>query len=177
MEDRIGRKTVGRGRVGRIATQVCAFALVMAAVMACRDSTAPAVPGLSINAPKTIHFTSQPSGYHYIAVPVTITNATDRELHLAYCSESLERFSRVRWEFVWGPVCLAMVIVLPPIEAGASLTITVNAEDTAPGYAGFRFTETDNIYRVKLGLFFIEAGKTRPVPDGENASNPFRVVQ
>jgi hypothetical protein len=176
MEDRIGRKTVVRGRVGRIAMHVSAFALVTAAVMACRDSTAPAVPGLSINAPKTIHFTSQPSGYHYITVPVTITNATDKQLHLGYCSESLERFTLPNWRFVWGPICLAMVIVLPPIEPGASLTITVNAEDTAPGYPGFRFTDTENIYRVKLGLFFIDEGTTRPVPDDQNASNPFRVV-
>jgi len=155
---------------------VSGFALVMAAVMACRDSTAPAVPGVSISAPKTIHFTSQPSGYHYIAVPVTITNATGKQLNLGYCSESLERFSLVRWEFVWGPICLAMVQTLPPIEPGASLTITVRAEDTTPGYPGFRFTDQANIYRVKLGLFIIEGTGGRPVPADASVSNPFEVV-
>lgn len=175
MENRFRQIAASRAskRVGR---SLRVLALMTSAAAACRDSTAPNTSGLSIGAPETVHFTAVPSGYHHISVPVTITNGTSQQLHLGYCSESLERFTLPNWRFVWGPICLAMVIVLPPIEPGASLTITVNAEDTAPGYPGFRFTDTDNIYRVKLGLFFIEEGKTRLVPDGKNASNPFRVV-
>ena len=176
MEDRIGRNAVVRGSVKRIATHVSTFALAMAAVVGCRDSTAPAVPGLSIDAPKTIHFTSEPRGYHYITVPVTIRNDTGQQLQLGYCSESLERFTLPNWRFVWGPVCLAMVVVLPPIEPGGSRTITVRAEDTTPGYPGFRFTDAENLYRVKLGLFIMDGTNGRPVPAEASVSNPFEVV-
>ena len=170
-------RQIAASRAGkRVGRSLRVLALIMSAAAACRDSTAPNIPGLSISAPEIVQLTAGPSGYHHIAVPVTIRNGTGQQLHLGYCSESLERFTLPNWRFVWGPICLAMVIVLPPIEPGASLTITVNAEDTAPGYSGFRFTDTENIYRVKLGLFFIEEGKTRPVPDDQNASNPFRVV-
>ena len=175
MEDRFRQMAASQARK-RIGRTLRFLALMMSAITACHDSTAPKISGLSVVAPETVHFTAVPSGYHRIAVPVTVRNDTGQQLHLGYCSESLERFTTPNWRFVWGPICLAVVTILPPIEPGASLTITVNAEDTAPGYPGFRFTDSQNIYRVKLGLFFIEEGKTSPVPDDANASNPFQVV-
>jgi len=147
---------------------------------ACHDSTGPGnALGLSVRtlAP-TIHFTRQvPGSYNQIVVPLRITNASDKTLNLAYCSESLERFNLLGWQFVWGPVCLAQDIrTLPAIAPGSTLDYSVTVYDTAPQYEGFRFTDPANVYRVRLLFWVVDNGSSQPVSPDAGLSNPFEVV-
>lgn len=153
-----------------------AIAMLTAGIGGCRDSTAPVgLSGLSITAPQTIHFTTF-GDYRRILVPVTIRNSTNSSLNLAYCSESLERFTLPNWRSVWSPICLAALISLPTILPGTSQTIDLAAEDTPLGYAGFRFSDPENSYRARFGLFIIDGDKATPVPADAAVSNRFEVV-
>jgi hypothetical protein len=144
----------------------------------CQDPTSPGdfLPGLSIRTDaETIHFV--PSGErNQITVPITITNNSDKTLSLSYCSESLERFSVRGWATVFSPICLlADLHTLPPIPVGTSLTFNFSAWDTPPQYPGFRFTDSQNVYRVRVGLWIVDTIGGQPVPRGSNITNPFNV--
>jgi hypothetical protein len=153
-------------------------AVAALAITGCQDATGPddILPGLSVQTgAETIHFV--PSGErNSITVPITITNNSDKTLSLSYCSESLERFSPRGWATVFLPVCtLANLHTLPPIPAGTSLTFNFSAWDTPPQYPGFRFTDPQNLYRVRVGLWIVDTLGGEPVPRGSNITNPFNV--
>ena len=162
-------------RSKRLRVCVSGMALLMA-LGACRDSTAPGLGGVTVAAPSTIHFTAEvPGGYRQIVVPVTITNSTTKRLTVGFCSESLERFGPTRWESVWSPRCLAIFTVDPPIEPGTTRTISLTVTDTPIQYSGFRFTDPQNIYRMRVELLLggdDGTGALRTV----GASNTFEVV-
>jgi hypothetical protein len=147
------------------------------AITGCKDATGPDIlPGLSIQTgAETIHFV--PSGErNAITVPITITNNSAKTLSLSYCSESLERFSVGGWATVFLPICLAANLhALPPIPAGTSLTFNFSAWDTPPQYPGFRFTDSQNVYRVRVGLWIVDTPEGKPVPQGSNITNSFNV--
>jgi hypothetical protein len=156
---------------------VCCFAFT---IVACHDATGPSdfLPGLTIRAPETVHFTfNSPADRNEIVVPVTITNGSDKTLNLGYCSEELERISIPAWETVYSPICLAVVHTLPPIPAGTSLDFNFYASDTPPQYEGFRFTDSPNVYRVRLGLWIVEGGASQPLPPEARVTNAFKVEQ
>ena len=148
------------------------------AISGCQDSTSPGdfLPGLSIRTgAETIHFASFGGG-NRITVPITVTNNSDKTLNLAYCSESLERFSLRGWTMVYSPVCLqANVQTLPPIPVGTSLTFDFYAYDNPQQYPGFRFTDSPNVYRVRLGLWIVDNGTSQPLPGDASVTNSFRV--
>jgi hypothetical protein len=136
------------------------------------------LPGLTIRAPETVHFTfNSPADRNEIVVPVTITNGSDKTLNLGFCSEELERISLPGWETVYAPICLAVVHALPPIPAGTSLDFNFYASDTPPEYGGFRFTESPNVYRVRLALWIVEGGASQPLPREASVTNAFKVEQ
>ncbi|HEY3115062.1 MAG TPA: hypothetical protein VGJ62_15385 [Gemmatimonadaceae bacterium] len=161
-------------------TRVLFAAWAVLALAACQEATGPGdfLPGLTISTPETIHFTSNlPGGSNQIVVPVTITNGSDKTLNLAYCGEQLERISIVGWRTVYSPVCLATVHSLPPITAGTSLTFSFYASDTPPRYEGFHFTDSPNVYRVRLALWIVDSGASQPLPREASVTNPFKVEQ
>jgi hypothetical protein len=152
-----------------------AFAAI--AITGCKDATGPDdfLPGLSIQTgAETIHFVS--TGFaNGITVPITVTNNSDKTLSLAFCSETLERLSVRGWESVFSPVCVAVLQALPPIPAGTSHTFNWTAYDTPPGYSGFRFTDSPNVYRVRLGLWIVDGLGGQPLPREASVTNAFNV--
>jgi hypothetical protein len=156
---------------------VASFTLTLGA---CHDATGPSdvLPGLTIRTPETVHFTfNSPGDRNEIIVPVTITNGSGKTLNLGYCSEELERISVPGWKSVYSPICLAVVRTLPPIPAGTSLTFNFYASDTPPQYEGFRFTDSPNVYRVRVALWIVEGGASQPLPRDASVTNPFKVEQ
>ncbi|HMF86635.1 MAG TPA: hypothetical protein VK575_01055 [Gemmatimonadaceae bacterium] len=155
----------------------CVIALAAFGISGCRDAISPGdiLPGLSIRTgAETIHFVS--AGFaNQITVPITVTNNSDKTLSLAFCSESLERFSFRGWERVFSPVCIAAVQTLPPIPAGTSYTFNWSAYDTPPGYSGFRFTDSQNVYRVHLGLWIVDDLGGEQLPREASVTNAFKV--
>lgn len=131
-----------------------AFVVAAFVVAACGDSTGPVnLGGVRLSAPETIHFTTElPGGYRQIVVPVKITNPTSRVINRAECSESLERFNLSTWKSVWSPFCFAS-LVDGPIQPGATETVSITVEDTPPQYDGWRFTDSQNDYRLRLVLY------------------------
>jgi hypothetical protein len=157
---------------------ICFIASAAFGISGCRDSTGPddTLPGLTIRTDvETIHF--EPSGSrNSITVPITLTNNSDKTLSLGFCSESLEQFRGLGWTTVFAPVCSAAnVHVLPPIPPGTSLTFSFTAFDTQPPNPGFRFTDSSNVYRVRLGLWIMDGQEGEPVPPGADVTNPFNV--
>jgi len=147
------------------------------AIQGCQEATSPGdiLPGLTIRTgAETIHFVPSGSG-NRITVPITLTNNSDKTLSLAYCSESLERFSVRGWGMVYAPICLANLQTLPPIPVGTSLTFNFYAYDTPQQYPGFRFTDSPNFYRVRLGLWVVDNGMSQPLPRDASVTNPFNV--
>ena len=172
------RQRRNRTTPGRILSGVVAsFTFTLGA---CHDATGPSsvLPGLSIRAPETVHFTfNAPGNRNEIVVPVTITNGSDKTLNLGYCSEELERISLPDWKTVYSPICLAVVRLLPPIPAGTSLDFNFYASDTPSQYEGFRFTDSPNVYRVKLLLWIVENGASQLLPRHASVTNPFKVEE
>jgi hypothetical protein len=172
-----GAQHCGRAASQRIVSGVIAcFAFT---VVACQNATGPSdfLPGLTIRAPETVHFTSNaPGASNQIVVPVTITNASDRTLDFAYCGGQLERITIPVWREVFSPVCL-QVHTLPPIPGGTSLDFNFYASDTPPGDEGFRFTDSPNVYRVRVALWIVESGASQPLPREASVTNPFKVEQ
>ena len=147
------------------------------AITACQEATSPGdvLPGLSIRTDaETIHFAPS-GGQNLIMVPITLTNNSDKTLNLGYCSESLERFTLRGWGMVYAPVCLAVVKTLPPIPAGTSLAFNFFAYDAPQQSPGFRFTDSPNIYRVRLALWIVDNGTSQPLPGDASVSNSFYV--
>ena len=153
MEDR-NRRNVSAATGVRSAVRASAFALFVSMLAGCGDSTGPAdLTGVTVAAPTTIHFTLEvPGGFRQIVVPVTITNSTAKRLNLGWCSTSLERFTGTKWESVWSPFCMATLGADTPIKPGETRTISVVVGDTPSQYSGFRFTDPQNVYRVRLEL-------------------------
>jgi len=153
MEDRHGRSEVVMSG-WRSAVRSVAFGVGVFTLLGCGDSTGPGdLRGLSLTAPDQLHFTAQPiGGNRQITVPVKITNSTPRVINRAYCGESLERFHGAGWEAVWSPFCLAAVVD-NPIPPGATATISITIADTPSQYPGFRFTDPEHQYRVRLELY------------------------
>ncbi len=168
-----------RGQSSTIVQQLgfCFIAVAALGISGCRDATSPAdiLPGLSIRTgAETIHFV--PSGVgNQITVPITLTNNPNKTLSLAYCSESLERFSLRGWAMVYAPICLANLQTLPPIPVGTSLTFDFYAYDGSGQYTGFRFTDSPNVYRVRLGLWIVDILRSEPLPGDASVTNPFTV--
>lgn len=162
----------------RSAARACVFALFAIGLGACSDSTAPGeLPGLTITAPTTIHFTKQAGGYRQIAVPVTITNGTSGRLEVMNCSESVERFTLASWQLVWAPVCLAIIdLGSSPIEPGTTRTVTLTVADTPSQYDGFRFTDAEKVYRARFSLVLVDGNRGTNLPVAVSVSNPFQVV-
>jgi hypothetical protein len=154
---------------------IASFTLTLGA---CQDATGPShvLPGLTIRAPETVHFTfNSPADRNEIVVPVTITNGSEKTLNLGYCSEELERISLPGWKTVYLPICLAVVRMLPPIPGGTSLDFNFYASDTPSQYEGFRFTDSPNVYRVRLGLWIVDGGASQPLPPEARVTNAFKV--
>lgn len=162
----------------RSAVRVCLFPLLAVGLAACSDSTAPVeLPGLSITAPTTVHFTEQAGGYRQINVPVRITNGTSGTLDVMSCSESVERFTLASWQLVWAPVCLAIIdLGSSPIEPGTTRTMTLTVADTPSQYEGFRFTDAEKVYRARFTLVLVDGGRGTTLPVEVSVSNPFQVV-
>jgi hypothetical protein len=170
-----GAQLFGRTGLWRIVSGVCCLAFT---IVACHDATGPSdfLPGLTIRAPETVHFTfNSPGNRNEIIVPVTITNGSDKALDLAYCSVELERISIPGWKTVYSPVCIGVAQTLPPIPAGTSLDFNFYASDTPPQYEGFRFTDSPNVYRVRLGLWIVDGGASQPLPPEARVTNAFKV--
>ena len=176
MENRSRRNGVALRSV-RSAVRAGAVAFFVSALVACGDSTGPrGLNGVTLSAPTTVHFTAEvPGGFRQIVVPVTITNSTAKRLNLGWCSQSLDRFTGTQWESVWSPVCLAILGVDSPIEPGTTRTISVVVGDTPPQYPGFRFTDSQNVYRVRLELVLGGDDGTAALRT-VGASNVFEVV-
>ena len=172
------RQRCNRSTLRRILAGVVAFFTL--ALGACEDATGPSdyLPGLTIRAPETVHYTFNSRGNrNEIVVPVTITNGSDKTLNLAYCTEELERISIPGWTTVYSPVCIGVAQTLPPIPAGTSLDFNFYASDTPPEYDGFRFTDSPNVYRVRLGLWIVDGGASQPLPAEARVTNAFKVEQ
>jgi hypothetical protein len=152
-------------------------ACVALAITGCQDATSPGdiLPGLSIRTDaETVHFVPF-GGANRITVPITVTNNSNKALDLAYCGERLERFVLRGWVMVYAPICLADLQTLPPIPVGTSLTFNFNAYDDSGTYTGFRFTDSPNVYRVRLTLWMVENGTAQPLPREASVTNSFRV--
>lgn len=146
------------------------------AITGCQDSMGPGdfLPGLTIRTDaETIHFVPW-GGLNRIAVPITLTNNSDKTLNLAFCGETLERFSIREWTMVYAPVCVANLQTLPPIPVGTSLTFDFHAHDGNQAPA-FRFTDSPNVYRVRLALWVVDNGVSQPLPRDASVTNSFRV--
>lgn len=155
----------------------CVIALAAFGISGCRDAISPGdiLPGLSIRTgAETIHFVS--AGFaNQITVPITVTNNSDKTLSLGFCSESLERFSFRGWESVFSPVCVGILQTLPPIPAGTSHTFNWSAYDTPPDRSGFRFADSPNVYRVRLGLWIVNDLGGEQLPREASVTNSFKV--
>ena len=172
MRKKHGQSSTAGRRIG-IGFMVCAAL----GLQGCQDSTGPrdSLPGLSIRTgAETIHFVPS-GGANHITVPITLTNNSNKALNLSWCSESLERFSLRGWAMVYSPVCLANLQTLPEIPVGASLTFDFHAWDTPQQYPGYRFTDSPNFYRVRLGLWIVDILRSEPVPADASVTNAFAV--
>ena len=172
MEDSLRRKAVAvRGFAIRAST--VAFVALFAG---CSDSTGPVdFGGVSLVAPETIHFTTQSAANNrQIVVPVKITNSTSKVINRVYCSESLERFHGAGWDALWSPICAAIFSV-EPIQPGATETILISIGDTPSQYSGFRFTDSENEYRMRLEIYVGGDDGTAAL-NTRAATNPFQVV-
>ena len=152
MEDRHRRIELAVSRLWP-AVRLGVLSLAGYAFLACGDSTGPVdLQRLSVTAPEQVHFTMQSGGaYRQIVVPVKITNSTSKVINRAYCSETLERYQGAGWNAVWSPYCLA-VLMDYPIPPGATETVLITVGDTPSQYSGFRFTDPEHQYRVRIGI-------------------------
>lgn len=147
------------------------------AIAGCDEATGPSdiLPGLSIRtAAKTIHFVPF-GGANRITVPVTVTNHSNKTLDLAYCGEALERLVLRGWTLVYAPFCVQSAQTLPPIPVGTSLTFDFHAADASGPDPNFRFSDSPNVYRVRLSLYVVENGRAEPLPVAARVTNSFSV--
>ena len=169
------QKEVGGSRLWSVA-RASALGLFAMTLAACGDSTGPVdLRAVSVMAPEEVHFTVQSAGgYRQIVVPVKITNSTSKVINRAYCSETLERFEGAGWNAVWSPFCIA-IFSNDPIAPGETKTVSLTIGDTPAQYSGFRFTDPEHQYRIRVEIYVGGDDGTAALST-RAASNVFQVL-